>query len=165
MREVYAYQIREWFKQTILKDADGLKIFWQAFEKGDAATIEKSLNYTLNRTISVYDIKKPESESFYHAFLAGMLTVNPAWGVVSNREGGDGRADLMIKTEDPDAGIVIEIKKADSMTELDVKSQIALEQIRENQYDAYLRNEGREKIWAYGIAFWKKRCRVVVERL
>lgn len=165
IREVYEHQIRELFQKTVLQDADGLQRFWKALAEGNAREIEDRLTRILSNTISVYDIRKTYPENTYHNFLLGMLAGNASWGVVSNREGGDGRADILIKTDNPDAGIVIELKKADTLSRLESKCTEAIEQIHERRYDEYLRNEGRNDIWAYGIAFYKKRCRVVAEKL
>ena len=165
IREVYEHQIKALFHDTVLKDVDGLRIFWKALAEGNVEQIEDHLTRILSSTISVYDIRKTDPESTYHNFLLGMLAGNASWSVISNREGGDGRADILIKTDHPDAGIVIELKKADTLSELENKCQTAMEQIHDRRYDAYLRNEGRNDIWAYGIAFYKKRCKVVGEKL
>ena len=165
IREVYEHQIRELFQKTVLQDADGLRTFWKALAEGNAKEIEDQLTRILSNTISVYDIRKTYPENTYHNFLLGMLAGNASWGVVSNREGGDGRADILIKTDNLDAGIVIELKKAGTLSSLENKCREAIEQIHERRYDEYLRNEGRNDIWAYGIAFYKKRCKVVAEKL
>lgn len=165
IKEVYKLQIQEWFKSTLVKNKEQIENFWQAFAAGKADVVEKYLNRTLGNTISVFDTKKPEAERFYHAFLAGILTCNADFGVRSNREGGDGFADLLITLDDPDAGIVVEIKRAEKFTDLDAACQKAMAQIHERSYADYFRNEGRTDVLAYGIAFWKKRCRVVVERV
>ena len=134
-------------------------------ESGNAEEVEERLTRALGKTISIFDIRKTEAESVYHAFLAGMLTVNATWGVMSNREGGDGRADIIVEQENPDAGMILELKRADTLAELEERCRKAIEQIHERRYDEYLRNEGRNDIWAYGIAFYKKRCRVIAEKL
>ena len=85
--------------------------------------------------------------------------------VKSNKESGDGFADILIKPKDPDAGIIIELKYARTFDELDWACERALQQIRDRRYDEELRADGRREILAYGIAFCKKRCRVVVEWL
>ena len=82
-----------------------------------------------------------------------------------NKESGDGFADLMIETDDPNAGIVIERKSVEKLAELDKACERAIAQIQDRRYEEYLRNEGRNDIWAYGIAFYKKRCRVVAKKL
>ena len=167
VREVFRYQISEWFKNTVQNDMVGLRPFWKAFSEGNAQGVEEILTETLGRTISVLDPKGSgsEKESFYHAFLSGMLVGNGAWGVFSNKESGNGFADLMVETENPNAGFVIELKSVERISELDSACKKAMAQIHDRQYDAYLRNEGRNDIWAYGIAFYKKRCKVVVEKM
>lgn len=97
--------------------------------------------------------------------MAGLLIGNAEWLVRSNREAGDGFADIIVETDDPDAGLVIELKSVSGITELDGACARALQQIHERHYYEYLRDEGREDIWSYGIAFYKKRCRVIAERI
>ena len=167
VREVFKYQIQELFNNTVLKDSKRLCVFWKAFEEGNAPEIEDSLTRTLSKTISVLDPKGPqkEKEKFYHALLSGMLVGNGTWGILSNRESGDGFADLIVETDNPDSGIIIELKSVGSLSELDRACERAMDQIHNRRYDEYLRNEGRNDIWAYGIAFFKKRCKVVAEKL
>ena len=80
-------------------------------------------------------------------------------------ESGDGFADILVEPEDPDAGIIIELKYAQTFAGLEKACERAMNQIKERRYDEHLRNDGRNKILAYGIAFCKKRCRVVVENI
>ena len=121
----------------------------------------------MSNTISLFDIKwqATDREYSYHLFLAGLLIGNAEWLVRFNREAGDGFADIIVETDDPDAGLVIELKSVSGITELDSACARALQQIHERHYDEYLRDEGREDIWVYGIAFYKKRCRVMAERV
>ncbi len=165
VRDIFRRQIREWFQQMIVRDK-GLQVFWTAFAAGDAAGVEDYLNRMLSQTISVLDPKgsQKEKENFYHAFLAGILVGNGAWAVLSNREAGSGFADLLVETEDPDAGIVTELKSVGTLSELDRACAQAMKQIRDRAYDSYFRDEGREQILRYGIAFCKKRCKVVAEK-
>ena len=167
VREVYKLQIQDWFKRTVFSKTEQLEAFWQAFASGDAKGVEKYLNRTLSNTISLFDVKgsEKEKENSYHLFLAGLLIGNAEWLVRSNREAGDGFADIIVETDDPDAGLVIELKSVGKITELAGACTAAMQQVKERHYDAYLRDEGREDIWAYGIAFYKKRCMVVAERL
>ena len=167
VREVYKLQIQDWFKKTVFSKTEQIQAFWQAFATGDAKGVEKYLNRTLSDTISLFDIKgsEKEKENSYHLFLAGLLIGNAEWLVRSNREAGDGFADIIVETDDPDAGLVIELKSVGKITELDGACAKAMQQIHKRHYDAYLRDEGREDILAYGIAFYKKRCKVVAERM
>lgn len=89
----------------------------------------------------------------------------PTWLILSNTESGEGFGDILIEPEDPDAGIVIEVKYAASIAGLDAECEKAMEQIKARHYDEKLRNDGRENIFGYGIAFYKKRCKVVCEKL
>ena len=167
IREVYKYQIQELFNNTVLNNTAKLKIFWQSFANGNAFDIENHLKQILSDSIGIFDIKGSvkEKENSYHMLLFGMLVGNALWTVKSNREAGDGFADLVIETENPDAGIIIELKSVDKITDLDMACESAIKQIHDRRYDEYLRNEGRNDIFAYGIAFYKKRCKVIVEKL
>lgn len=167
VREVYITQIRDWFKETIQKDKKTLEPLWKAFREGDSSTIEDVLNKIMMKTISVLDPKgdEREKEKFYHAFLLGILIGNGEWGVQSNKESGEGFADLLVETDDINQGLVIEVKSAGSINELEKMSEGALKQIRDRRYDEHLREEGRDDILAYGIAFYKKRCRVLFEKM
>lgn len=167
VREVYKLQIQDWFKKTVFSQTEQLQAFWQAFASGDAKGVEKYLNRTLSNTISLFDVKgsEKEKENSYHLFLAGLLIGNAEWLVRSNREAGNGFADIIVETDDPDAGLVLELKSVGKITELDGACAKAMQQIHERHYDAYLRDEGREDILAYAIAFYKKRCRVVAARM
>lgn len=132
---MFTHKVRELFSDTVLSDVDGLREFLKAFAEGDSQSGERMLAGLLNKTICTYDVTKTERESFYHAFLSGILTLNESWSVVSNRESGDGRADIIIKTDDPDAGIIIELRKADTLADLNVKCNEAIEQIHAPKYD------------------------------
>lgn len=167
VREVFRYQIRELFRESVMKNTAELEIFWRAFSDGEGKVIEEQLNRLLGNSISVFDTRgdRRERENSYHTFLLGMLVGNAAWGVKSNRETGEGFADLLVETENPDAGIIIELKSVDRLSELDEACGQAIAQIHERRYDRTLRDEGRDDILAYGIAFYKKRCRVAVEKM
>ena len=102
---------------------------------------------------------------FYHGLLLGLLRSEPSWLILSNAESGEGFSDILIEPEDPDAGIVIEVKYAASIAGLGEACKRAMEQIKARRYDERLRSDGRENILAYGIAFCKKRCSVVCEKL
>ena len=121
------------------------------------------MNRILGNSISVFDIKAPEAEkeNAYHTLLVGLLAGNSDWLVKSNVEAGTGFADIIVETEDPDAGIIFELKCARERSGLDKACEKAIEQIRDRGYEQYLENDGRHNLLLYGIAFYKKRCRVV----
>ena len=168
VREVFILQIQEWFKAVVAKDDDTMKLLSKAILDKDEKQIARQLNIVMSRMISILDTKAPDAmkENFYHGLLLGLLRgSNPDWLIKYNRESGDGFSDILIEPEDPDAGIIIEVKYAKEMKELDVACETAMSQIKNKRYDEALRDEGRCDILAYGIAFCRKRCRVVGEKL
>ena len=166
VREVFILQIQEWFRKRMADDEKPMREFCRAFLKGEPERIEKRLNIILNRMISVLDAKAPDDkkENFYHGLLLGLLRSEMNWLILSNAESGDGFSDILIEPEDPDAGIVIEVKYASSVAGLEKACEEALKQIREKRYNERLRNDGRTDVLTYGIAFCRKRCKVVCER-
>lgn len=167
VREVYKLQIQEWFDRKIRDNTEQLRTFWNAIEKGNAEAIEQYLTRTLSNSISVFDTKAPEmeKENAYHTLLLGLLTGNTDWVVRSNVEAGEGFADIIVEPEDPDAGIVFELKYSREVSGLDKACEKAIKQIKDRRYFEYLKSDGRQDIVFYGIAFYKKRCKVLVEKL
>ena len=167
VREVFVLQIREWFNRVVANDRASTEKINRGFLEGNVEDIQRELTHFLGESISVLDTKarNEEKEIFYHGILIGILKSNVSWAVRSNRESGDGYADILIKPKNPDVGIVIELKYAHSFKELDQACERALEQISVRRYDEALREDGRSEILAYGIAFWKKRCKVVVDKI
>lgn len=167
VREVFVLQISEWFNRVVANDRASTEKINRGFLEGKTEDIQQELTHFLGESISVLDTKarNEEKEIFYHGILIGILKNNANWAVRSNRESGDGYADILIKPKNPDVGIVIELKYARSFKELDQACERELEQIRDRRYDEALREDGRSEILAYGIAFWKKRCKVLAERL
>ena len=167
VREVFVLQISEWFNRVVANDRASTEKINRGFLEGNVEDIQRELTHYLGESISVLDTKarNEEKEIFYHGILIGILKSNVSWAVRSNRESGDGYADILIKPKNPDTGIVIELKYARSFKELDQACERALEQIKDRRYDEALREDGRNEVLAYGIAFWKKRCKVVVDKI
>lgn len=168
VREVFVLQIQEWFKAVVANDNDAMKLLSKAILDKDEEILARQLNIVMGRMISILDTKAPDDmkENFYHGLLLGLLRgSNPDWLIKSNRESGDGFSDILIKPENPDLGIVIEVKYAKEFKKLDAACDAAMAQIKQKRYDETLRDEGRCDILAYGISFCRKRCRVAGERL
>ncbi len=167
VREVYKLQIQEWFKRTVMSNTEQLKNFWKAFDEGDTKAVENYLNRTLSNSISVFDTKArdEEKESSYHTLLVGLLVGNADWLVKSNVEAGDGFADIIVETEDFDAGIIIELKYSKTFSGMDKACEKAITKIKEKRYDEYLKNDDRHDIMIYGIAFCKKKCKVIAHKI
>ena len=168
VREVFVLQIQEWFKAVVANDNDTMKLLSKAILDKDETVLARQLNIVMGPMISILDTKAPDDmkENFYHGLLLGLLRgSNPDWLIKSNREAGDGFSDILIKPENPDLGIVIEVKYAKEFKGLDAACDAAMAQIKQKRYDETLRDEGRCDILAYGIAFCRKRCKVAGEKL
>ena len=161
--EVFKLQIQEWFKKSIFSNTEQLTAFWKAFEEGNTDGVEMYLNRIMSNSISVFDIKTGEGkkEISYHNLLVGILTGNADWLVKSNVEAVEGFADIIVETEDPNAGIIVELKYTKNYDEMEQACKAALDQINDRRYQEYLLNDGRKDITLYGIAFCKKRCKAM----
>lgn len=163
IRMIFKDQIYEWFRDTICKESSKLSEFCELFPKGDCAGIEEKFNSFLSRTISIRDtsVEKSMKENFYHGYLLGLLRYMDEWVISSNAESGDGYCDILIEDENNGIGIIIEVKYAEN-NRLDEQCEKALRQIEEKNYEQSLLDEGYETILKYGIACYKKRCKVVM---
>ncbi len=163
IRALFVKQIQEWFKEETRTDTGKLAGFCKAFPNSDASTAEEMLNEYLWKSISIRDtaVKKEMKENFYHGMLLGLLQYENNWEIESNAEVGEGYCDISIKTQNR-IGIVIEVKYAEDGN-LEKSCKEALEQIEERQYDTALSRDGMKKIVKYGIAFYKKNCKVALK--
>ncbi len=164
IRWIFVQQIREWFQEESVKDSKKLESFCRAFQENDTKAIEKGFNEYLWNTISIRDtsVRKEMKENFYHGILLGLLAYMDGWLVKSNAESGEGYSDISIEIRQREIGIVIELKYAENGT-FDVSCQEALRQIHERKYETALIEDGLHTIYRYGIACYKKRCKVVSE--
>lgn len=156
VKHIYKTKIREWFRDS-LRNKD-FTLLYKSILKNEPEIFEKQLSVLLRESISYYDTK----EAFYHGFLLGILQGMDTFIIDSNKESGDGRYDLLLRSLDVEIpAVIIELKLADKYTELANKAQEAVEQIEDKRYDEKLIQEGYQKILHYGISFYKKNCRIV----
>ena len=162
IRKIFTTQIMEYFKESVPKNGELLSTFCNALRNGETETIEKCLCDYLRRTISIRDtfVKKKLKENFYHGILIGILGYEESWSVSSNKESGDGYSDIMIESDDGEMGIILELKYAQDGN-LNAACEDALKQIESNNYIEVLEEDGVENIIKYGIAFYKKKCKVL----
>lgn len=161
IRKLFIRQIKEWFSQKTRNDGKTLELFCNAFSDGNPALIEELFNDYLWNTISIRDTAAPEErkENFYHGLLLGLLGYKDDWIVKSNAESGIGYSDILIEIRENRIGIVIEMKYA-ANGKLEAACQEALSQIEDRKYEARLKEDGMKNIIKYGIACYKKECKV-----
>ena len=162
IRELFILQIQEWFADTAAADTNKLDELCRAFPEGNAEVIEKLFNDYLWNTISIRDTAsaKEWKENFYHGILLGLLGHMGNWLVKSNEESGEGYSDILIEVPESRTGIVIEMKYAEE-GRLEYACRAALQQIEDRKYAARLISDGMTSIVKYGIACYKKHCRVL----
>ncbi|MCD8122274.1 MAG: ATP-binding protein [Clostridiales bacterium] len=159
VRSIFDQQLKKWF---LTKVEGGLKELYQAIDSGVAETIEERINACLVESVSFMDGGNTEvqKESFYHGLLLGMMKGRRGWIVKSNREAGNGRADIILIDRFQNAGIIMEVKVAGRSAALEEKAQEGLRQMEDRRYDEYFLGYDIARISKYGIAFWQRKCRV-----
>ena len=162
IRNIFTEQIMAMFKEDTRQDGEKLQKFCEALKTGNAAEVEHLFEEYLKQTISIRDTfaRKPTKENFYHGIMLGILGFKSEWYVKSNREAGDGFGDIIIKIEDKGIGMILEIKYAQN-ARFSIECENAMKQIENKGYDAEFKNSGYCKIYKYGIACYKKKCKVV----
>ncbi len=163
IRNIFETQILEWFQHTARQDGTTLNAFCEAFREGNGSRVEELFHVYLKKTISIRDtaVRMDRKESFYHGILLGLLSYKEEWILSSNKETGDGYSDILVEIDEEEIGIVIEVKYAED-SNLEAGCREALEQIEKKRYEEQLLNAGMRKILKYGIACYKKQCRVVL---
>lgn len=164
IRWIFVEQIQEWFEAETKKDMQKLEDFCRAFEKKDTEAIEKGFASYLRKTISIRDtnVREEMKVNFYHGILLGLFAGMDGWKVRSNVESGERYSDISVEVEDKEIGIIIELKYAEKAA-FDDGCREALKQISERNYEEALLDDGMKTICKYGIACYKKRCKVASE--
>ncbi len=155
VKTIYQNTIMRWFKELVKKE--DFHDLYQAMEAGDAPRMTDILGSQLFQTISFYD----SAENFYHGFLTDILSQSENYLVKSNRESGNGRSDIMVKSPSlRGRSFVLEVKVSESIDDLEKDARKAVQQIYDKKYMEELRAEGYKKIDCYGMSFYRKDCEV-----
>ena len=164
VRNLFVKKIREWFSDVSRNDGKTLEEFCSAFVDKDSEKIEQIFGDYLWNTISIRDtaVAKEKKENFYHGILLGLLGYKSNWLIKSNAESGIGYSDILVEVPTNRTGIVIEIKYAED-GDLDAACEKALKQIEEKDYVAKLKQDGMKNFIKYGVACFKKICKVEIE--
>ena len=165
IKNLFIKKIREWFSDTTANDGKTLEQFCNAFVEKDTEKIEQLFGDYLWNTISIRDtaVAKDKKENFYHGILLGLLGYKASWLIKSNTESGTGYSDILVEVPNNRTGIVIELKYAEN-GDMDAACDEALKQIEEKSYVDKLKQDGMRNFIKYGIACFKKDCKVVVSK-
>ena len=163
IKNLFIKKIHEWFSDTTANDGKTLEQFCNAFVDKDTEKIEELFGDYLWNTISIRDtaVAKDKKENFYHGILLGLLGYKANWLIKSNTESGTGYSDILVEVPNNRTGIVIELKYAEN-GDMDAACDEALKQIEEKSYVDKLKQDGMRNFIKYGIACFKKDCKVVV---
>ena len=163
IRNIITNHILKMFKENVKDDGKTVSDLCDALLNKNPEKVELIFTEYMKKTISIRDTfaRKPTKENFYHGLLLGILGFKENWSVMSNRESGDGFGDILIRIEDEDVGIVIEVKYADDGN-LQGECEKALQQIIDIRYTEALEQEGIHTIIKYGIACYRKKCKVLM---
>ena len=163
IRNIITNHILKMFKENVKDDGKTVSDLCDALLNKNPEKVELIFTEYMKKTISIRDTfaRKPTKENFYHGLLLGILGFKENWSVMSNRESGDGFGDILIRIEDEDVGIVIEVKYADDGN-LQGECEKALQQILDIRYTEALEQEGIHTIIKYGIACYRKKCKVLM---
>ena len=163
IRNLFTRQIREWFRDVSQKDGEKLNAFCNAFVEKNPDKIEQIFSDYLWNTISIRDtaVSKERKENFYHGILLGLLGYKTSWLTKSNAESGTGYSDILVEVPDNRTGIVVELKYAED-GDMEAACAKALTQIDEKNYIMKLKQDGMRNFIKYGIACYKKDCKVVL---
>ena len=165
IRRLYEDRIRSWFRAKAMGDHERWERFCAAVKGGDAQAVQELFGAFLAESISIRDtaVKKAKKENFYHGMFLGLLRAEGSWIVKSSAESGTGYSDILLMAPRESIGCVIEVKYAEKGA-FDAACREAMEQIETHAYTQLLRNEGMETIHKYGLACFRKSCRVTYEK-
>lgn len=165
IHRIYENKILTWFEDQITGDTKRWERFCRAVKSGDEETVQELFGAFLSESISIRDtaVRKDKKENFYHGMLLGLLRAEGSWAVRSNAESGAGYPDILLIIPLEKTGCVIEVKYAEDGA-FDKALREAMEQIETHAYTGLLRQKGMETIHKYGLACYRKTCRVAYEK-
>jgi hypothetical protein len=160
---IYEGMVVEWFAGGGVSEV--FQDFIKAFEVGDTKRMEVFLGRIALETFSSFDTGRHQAESFYHAFVLGLLMqLRDRYWIDSNKQSGYGRYDIMMAPKsNKGLGYVIEFKAFDPDFNTDLEAAVteALQQIEERQYETELRRRGISRIKKLAIVFKGQLVKIV----
>lgn len=163
---IYERKIRSWFKTKIIRNTARWQNFCDAVKTGNPTEVQSLFNEFLSDSISIRDssVKKEMKENFYHGILLGLLQAEGSWIVKSNFESGIGYTDILIEIPSEKIGCIIEVKYAEKGA-YNAACTEAMKQIQDNDYTDVLKKKELQTIHEYGIACYKKKCKIVYKSI
>lgn len=163
--EIYDERVLSWFETKTVSNTGRWQKFCTAVKEGEGETFQRLFNSFMDDSISIRDtfIRKDMKENFYHGMLLGLIRAEESWIVKSNAESGIGYTDIMIRIPSEKIGCIMEVKYAEHGA-FDTACQRAMKQIEDKGYEAALKQEGMQTIHKFGIACYKKSCKVVYDK-
>jgi hypothetical protein len=160
---VYRSMFNEWFRSSMGQGE--YQLFLDNLLTGNIEVFTKRLKAFLLHSASFFDVSGYQPEKFYHGFVLGLISsLQDTYTIKSNRESGYGRYDVMLLPKDKaKLGIVLEFKTAEETEDLTVVAQQALQQVKDKQYEAELKQAGIQSVLKLGLAFKGKDVAVVSE--
>jgi len=135
---------------------------------GDVQVFRQEFIQFCQGSLSYFDVGDDEPENAYHMLVLGMIScLKEKYHIVSNREAGLGRSDVMIiPLENPQTsrGVIIEFKRVDKAKNetLEKALQKAKRQIEDKKYIWELQAHRCKEIVSIAVAFEGKDVRVEV---
>ncbi|MEG1009114.1 MAG: AAA family ATPase [Clostridia bacterium] len=158
--------IQKWFVDKIA--GENLTTILNDMLKGDIKTFEKKFKILVETMFSYYDVGKNNSENFYHAFVLGMLVeLKDTYFVISNRESGFGRYDIVVKSKlnKLNIAIIMEFKTyEEDEKDLEQTLNSAMKQIESKKYETDLIQEGYTNIIKIAFAFKGKIVKILSKK-
>ncbi len=156
---IYETLFRDWMRRALGGDRRREELL-QALLRGDAVACQRYMQHWLESSASFWDtaaLKPPER--FYHGFVLGLLVgLGSRYEVLSNRESGYGRCDVLVVPRQPGPpGVVLELKGVDEGETPEQALLAALSQIEARDYEQVLRDRGAAPIHKLAFAFEQKR--------
>ncbi|MBQ7586347.1 MAG: PD-(D/E)XK nuclease domain-containing protein, partial [Desulfovibrionaceae bacterium] len=166
---IFEDQISDWFNRVGVNKNNFIKSLLQNDLEGMnvwMTEISKNVFSYFDTANSNNSEKEERPESFYHAFVLGLIVDLKQYEISSNGDSGYGRYDVMLVPKKlSDHGIVIEFKtyQPKKETDLDQTCNNALKQIYNKEYITKLKVKdiALENIYVYGFGFKGKIVQII----
>ena len=162
---IYLYEnqiIENWFQKSRAKH--GLERVLKNLTSGDIDEFRYMFMEFSMSSFSYFDVSGEEPESFYHAFVLGMMVgLRDEYIIKSNKESGMGRYDILLIPRDKSRrGIIFEFKKVNKFEKesMETAMEKAKKQIIDRKYESELKETGIKEIVRLAAVFEGKNVEI-----